>query len=263
MSVTVLVVDDEAVARRRVTRLLAERRDVRVVGECNGGAAAVEAIETLDPQLVFLDVQMPDIDGFEVLRRIDVEELPAVIFVTAYDKYALRAFEANAVDYLLKPYSPERFSQAVDRALRWIDRGGANDERRLKRLLQALLGAQNTGQMSSGPALRLERFLVKRRGVGQFIRAEDVDWIEADGNYVRLHVGPASHLVRGTITSCVERLDPARFVRIHRRFIVNIDRVRELQPWFGGDYVVLLQDGRKLRLSRNFREEFRDRMLGD
>ena len=265
MTISALVVDDEAVARRRVVRLLGDRRDVRVVGECSGGGGAVEAIGTLRPQLVFLDVQMPDLDGFEVLRRVEVDELPAVIFVTAYDQYALRAFEASAVDYLLKPYSPDRFNQAVDRALRWIARDAGEEERRLKRLLADLIRAEGggSGAAEEGSTGRLDRFLVKRRGVGQFVKAADVDWIEADGNYVRLHVGPANHLVRGTITRCAARLDPRQFVRIHRRFIVNIDRVREIQPWFGGDYVVLLHDGRKLRLSRNFREEFRSRMLGD
>lgn len=264
MTITALIVDDEAVARRRLARLLGERDDVRIVGECSGGGGAVEAIDSLRPQLVFLDVQMPDMDGFEVLRRLETDELPAVIFVTAYDQYAIRAFEASAVDYLLKPYSPERFHQAVERALRWIGQDrGQDEERRLKRLLAEMLKAQETPDGPDGGAGRLDRFLVKRRGVGQFIKAADVDWIEADGNYVRLHVGPANHLVRGTISNCAERLDPRQFVRIHRRFIVNIDRVREIQPWFGGDYVVLLQDGRKLRLSRNFREEFRNRMLGD
>lgn len=264
MTISALVVDDEAVARRRVLRLLGEREEIiTVVGECSGGLAALESIQALEPQLVFLDVQMPDLDGFEVLRRLDLDELPAVIFVTAYDRYALRAFEASAMDYLLKPYTPERFTQALDRALTWIGRNRLPEERSLKRLLETLVREQQRGESTpaeGGP--RLDRFLVKRRGIGQFVRATDVDWIEADGNYIRLHVGGASHLVRGTLASCVGRLDPRQFVRIHRRFIVNIDRVKELQPWFGGDYVIVLQDGRKLRLSRNFREQFQSRMLG-
>lgn len=265
MTIRALVVDDEAVARRRVIRLLGERDDVRLVGECSGGLAAVDAIERLKPELVFLDVQMPDIDGFEVLRRVEVETLPAIVFVTAYDQYAVRAFEASAVDYLLKPYSRERFAQAMTRASHWVKRDTHDEETRLKRLLAELLRSEEErhDRDQDPGAGRLDRFLVKRRGIGQFIRAVDVDWFEADGNYVRLHVGPASHLVRGTITSCAARLDPRQFVRIHRRFIVNVDRVKALQPWLGGDYVVLMQDGRKLRLSRNYREQFRTRMLGD
>jgi two-component system, LytTR family, response regulator len=263
MTISALVVDDEAVARRRIIRLLGERDDVRLVGECSGGLAAVQAIETLTPQLVFLDVQMPDIDGFEVLRRVDLEDLPAVIFVTAYDQYALRAFDASAVDYLLKPYSAERFGQAVTRAMGWVIGDRRGDERRLKLLLADLLRSEERRHDDDTGSGRLDRFLVKRRGVGQFIKAVDVDWFEADGNYVRLHVGTSSHLVRGTISACAERLDQRQFVRIHRRFIVNMDRVKELQPWMGGDYIVLMQDGRKLRLSRNYREQFRTRMLGD
>ena len=170
------------------------------------------------------------------------------------------------MDYLLKPYSAERFTSAVDRALRWVARQSVPDERNLKRMLEQLLHGEQGRDVGAGTdtaAARLDRFLVKRRGIGQFVKAADVDWIEADGNYIRLHVGPANHLVRGTIASCVARLDPRQFVRIHRRFIVNIDRVKELQPWFGGDYIIALRDGKKLRLSRNFREDFQGRMLGE
>jgi two-component system, LytTR family, response regulator len=270
MSVRALVVDDEAVARRRVSRLLAERDDVAVIGECSGGEAAVEAINRLQPDLVFLDVQMPDLDGFAVLRRIEPARLPAVVFVTAYDQYALRAFEACAIDYLLKPYEADRFAQAVDRAIQWIAKGTPSEqEERLKRLLREALQADRSAspeQASGGlaaPGGRIDRFMVKRGGKAQFVKAMDVDWLESDGNYVNLHVGKTSHLVRGTIAACAERLDPRQFVRIHRRYIVNVDRVKEVQPWFGGDYVILLEDGHKLRLSRNFREHFQSRMLGD
>ena len=261
-----LIVDDEALARRRVARLLAERDDVEIVGECSGGEAAVEAIRRARPDLVFLDVQMPDLDGFGVLQRLNGDHTPTVIFVTAYDQYALRAFEACAVDYLLKPYEPDRFSQAVDRAVQWIAKGSATDQdERLKRLLREVLQSQ-PAVSSDGPAAaaegRLDRFMVKRDGRSQFVRAADVDWIESDGNYVNLHVGKQSHLVRGTIAACAERLDPRQFIRIHRRYIVNMERVKEVQPWFGGDYIVLLNDGHKLRLSRNFRVDFQSRMLG-
>ena len=220
-----LVVDDEAVARRRVIRLLAERDDVELIGEANGGRAAAEAINTLHPDLVFLDVQMPDLGGFDVLRSIDAEKLPAIVFITAYDQYAVRAFEACAVDYLLKPYEPDRFAQAVDRAVQWISSSteGA-EEQRLRDLLREVLRSERSLASAESQSGRLDRFMVKRRGRAQFVRADEVDWIEADGNYVRLHVGPVNHLVRGTITACADRLDPRKFVRIHRRYIVNVDR---------------------------------------
>lgn len=263
MTLRALVVDDEAVARRRVARLLSERDDVELAGEASGGRAAVEAIGRLRPDVVFLDVQMPDLDGFQVLESLDLDELPAVVFVTAHDQHALRAFEACAIDYLLKPFPPERFHQAVDRAVRWAEQDGREvQERRLRELLREVLrGVRSEGGPLAAPPL--ERFLVKGRGRTRFVRARDVDWIESDGNYVRLHVGAEDHLVRGTIASCAERLDPRQFVRVHRRHIVNLDRVKEVQPWFGGDQVVLLDSGQKLRLSRSFREAFRSRMLGD
>jgi two-component system LytT family response regulator len=231
----------------------------------------VEAIDRLRPDLVLLDVQMPDLDGFAVLQQIDPASLPVVVFVTAYDQYALRAFEACAIDYLLKPYEPDRFTQAVDRALQWAARSApaeSEQDERLKRLLREVLGSQHdvardaAVASTGGVGRRLDRFLVKRGSRSHFVRAADVDWIESEGNYVNLHVGKQSHLVRGTIAACAERLDPRQFIRIHRRYVVNVDRVKEVQPWFGGDYVILLEDGHKLRLSRNFREHFHSRMLG-
>ena len=258
-----IVVDDEALARRRIVRLLAERDDVQLVGECSGGEAAVAEIGRLKPDLVFLDVQMPDLDGFQVLQQLDTETLPAVIFVTAYDHYALRAFEACAVDYLLKPYDPDRFTQSLDRAVRWIRTdSGSDQEASVRALLEQVLRGERAATDSQTGG-RLDRFMVRRKGRSHFIRSTDVDWIESDGNYIRLHVGPNTHLVRSTLVACAERLDPRQFVRVHRRYIVNIDRVKELQPWFGGDFVILLNDGQKLRLSRHFRWEFQSRMLGE
>lgn len=258
-----MVVDDEAVARRRIARLLAERDDIELVGEASGGQAALEAIERLMPDLVFLDVQMPDLDGFQVLQHLDVGHLPAIIFVTAYDQYAVKAFEASAVDYLLKPYDSDRFNQAVDRAAQWIAPGGHSaEEDRLRRLLNEVLGSGG-GRVAREGGGTLDRFMTKEAGRAYFVRSADVDWIQAEGNYVRLHVGQSTHLVRGTIAACAERLDPRKFVRIHRRYIVNMERVKEIQPWFGGDYVMILTTGQKLRLSRSFREQFRRRMLGE
>ena len=265
--VRALVVDDEAVGRRRVVRMAGERGDIEIVGEAGGGQDALRAIERLRPELVFLDVQMPDMDGFEVLKN--VPNLPAVIFVTAYDQYALRAFEACAVDYLLKPYETDRFNQAVDRALRWIRTESSDEDERLRSLLREVIHGAAGGAAASGgatpgdaPGGRLDRFLVKRGGKSMLVRADDVDWIESDGNYISLHVGPQSHLVRSTLAACAHRLDPQKFVRIHRRYIVNIDRVKEIQPWFGGDSIIVLNNGHKLRLSRNFREHFHSRVMG-
>jgi two-component system LytT family response regulator len=264
MTVRALIVDDEGLARRRIRRLLAAHKSVEVIGECSGGAAAVEAITTEKPDLVFLDVQMPDLDGFGVLAKLDQATLPTVIFVTAYDQYALRAFEACAIDYLVKPYAPQRFGQAVDRALRWIESGtGADNEEKLRRLLREVLhGEQAERSTPAAESPSFDRFVVKRNERTQFVRAEEVDWIESDGNYVKLHVGTASHVVRSTITACEEQMDPRRFVRVHRRYLVNMDRIKEVQPWFGGDSVIMMQNGQQLRLSRNYREHFQSRMRG-
>ena len=260
MSIRTVIVDDEGIARRRLRRLLASYHDIVIVGECSGGRSAVETIEKEKPALVFLDVQMPDLDGFGVLRELKTT-LPALVFVTAYDQYALRAFEACATDYLLKPYTTQRFTQAVDRALRWIesaDRSG--NEERIKRLMLEVLQSQQAATQPDGRSL--DRFVAKRQGRTQFVSTDEVDWIESDGNYIRLHVGTANHLVRGTIANCEERLDTKRFVRVHRRYIVNMERIREVQPWFGGDYVILLKNGQQVRLSRTYREHFQSRMRG-
>ena len=265
MSIKAVVVDDEEIARRRIMRLVGERDDIEVVAQCESGREAVEAINRLRPNLVFLDVQLPDIDGFDVLNLLEVEELPAVIFVTAYDKYALRAFESAAVDYLLKPDDADRFHRAVDRASHWIGTDAAHEEEeRLRRLLREVIRSEREAALSAGETElpRLDRFMIKDRGRTRFLRAEEVDWIEAARNYVRLHQGSDSYLVRDTIASCAERLDPRQFVRCHRRYIVNVDRVKEVQPWFGGDSVILLRDGQQLRLSRLFREQFERRMVG-
>lgn len=263
MTVRALVVDDEGLARRRIRRLLSTHKNVEFTGEFTGGFAAVEAITKDRPDLLFLDVQMPDLDGFAVLDKLKDAELPTVIFVTAYDQYALRAFEANAIDYLLKPYTSQRFNQAVDRAVRWIESSGKTDnDERLRRLLREVLRGETTPAAKPPEPGSVDRFVVKRQDRTQFVRAEDVDWIESDGNYIRLHVGTVSHPIRSTITSCEEQLDPKRFVRVHRRFLVNMNRIKEVQPWFGGDSVIVLQNGQQLRLSRNYREQFQARMRG-
>ncbi|MEO5589607.1 MAG: LytTR family DNA-binding domain-containing protein [Gemmatimonadaceae bacterium] len=262
MSIRAIIVDDEKLARSRIARLLGTHPAVHIVSDCAGGLAAVEVIEREQPDLVFLDVQMPDIDGFEVLKRLSSNAMPHVIFVTAYDHYALRAFEASAIDYLLKPYTTRRFSLAVERAISRI--GSAHrivDEERLRGLLRDVLREERPSSIPASSS-SLDRFVVKREGTTQLVKAADVDWIESDGNYVRLHTGATSHLVRGTISSFEDSLDSHMFVRVHRRYMVNIDRIREVQPWFGGDYVVILKTGQQVKLSRTHREAFDERIRG-
>jgi two-component system LytT family response regulator len=261
--IRVLVADDEPLVRRRLVRLLRAESGLEVVAECKGGRSAVEQIRALAPDLVFLDIQMPDLDGFGVIAEVGVDAMPAVVFVTAYDQYALRAFEVHALDYILKPFDGERFQNALARARAQLGaraRGGTDDER-LRRLLAEMLGRGDAPSKPASPFY--ERVAVKTDGATRILQIADVDWFETDGNYVRLHVGKSTYLIRSTANRLQEELDPARFARIHRRYLVNLDRVVGLEPWFGGDAVVLLRDGTKLRLSRNFRDDFLARMLGD
>jgi two-component system LytT family response regulator len=263
--ITVLVADDEPLARRRLIRLLRAEPGIEVVAECKGGRDAVEQILAHAPDLVFLDIQMPDLDGFGVIAEVGAQRMPAVVFVTAYDQYALRAFEVHAFDYLLKPFEGERFHAALGRVRSFLSarrREGYPGEEQLRRLLAEVLGRD--GEAPAKPASPFfERVAVKSDGGTRILQIADVDWFETDGNYVRVHVGKNTYLIRSTANRLQEELDPARFARIHRRYLVNVDRVVGLEPWFGGDAVVLLRDGTKLRLSRNFREEFLGRMLGD
>ena len=240
----ILIVDDEPLARERIRTLLAERTDVETVGECRDGQEAVEAIHSLAPDLVFLDVQMPELDGFGVIEAVGAEAMPAVIFVTAYDQHALRAFEVHALDYLLKPFDIERFNEALDRALRLLDHRSDAVSQKLARLLDDL---------GTAPS-HLDRLMIKSRARIYFVRVDEIDWIEAAGNYLRLHTGTDTHLLRQTMTRMEDQLDPNQFIRIHRSTIVNVDRVKELQSLFSGDYEVTLTDGTKLTLSRSYRD---------
>ncbi len=244
MKMRVLVVDDEPWARRRIVALLAGESDVEVVGECGDGAEAVAKIAELAPDLVFLDVQMPEIDGFEVLEAVGPSRMPRVIFATAYDAYALRAFDAQALDYLLKPFDDERFGQALSRARKDLGQSKALSDRSLHLLLESL---QQNRKF-------LQRLVVKTGGRVVFLRANDVDWFEASGNYVALHVGRESHLLRTTMSVLEPKLDPEQFVRIHRSTIVNLDRVNELLPWFRGEQTLVLNGGTRLTVGRAFRE---------
>ena len=259
-----IVADDEQLARDRIRRLLEEEPDVEVVAECADGDAAVEAIRAHRPDLAFLDVQMPGRDGLAVVDALRGEAMPVIVFATAFDEYAIRAFEVHALDYLVKPFNPRRFRAAVARAREALAQGRGANEERLLALVRQLGEAQRdlerrldaASAKPAAPERRegwLERITVRAKGRIHFVRAADVDWIGSAGNYVELHVGPAVHTVRESLTGLAARLDPARFVRIHRTTVVNVDRIREIQPWFSGDYVVLMQSGAKLTMSRSYR----------
>jgi two-component system LytT family response regulator len=241
MTIRTCIVDDEPLARERLRSLLAAEPDVELIGEYEDGAAAIPFIRQASPDLVFLDVQMPGTDGFAVLQALDSKTPRAVVFVTAYDQYALQAFDVHALDYLLKPFSASRFR----RAMQWVrmelskETPGPDVNERILSLIQNLRQPK-----------RPERLVLKTSGRVSFVRVEDIDWIEAEGNYVRLHLGTASHLLRETMKGIEAKLDPDRFIRIHRSTIVNTDRIKELQPLFHGEYAVILRDGTRLTASR-------------
>ena len=250
MTMRVLIVDDEPLVRRGLAAFLRDCTDVDIVGEAAEGREALTLIRTLRPDLVFLDVQMPEMDGFAVLAQLGADEVPEIIFVTAFDEYALKAFDVHAVDYLLKPFDQERFAVALDRAR---DRLARNDER------QEIGGLLTTLGRSSAP---LQRILVKDDGRITVVAVDEIDWIQAADNYARIHTGRGAFLLRETMRSLEERLDPSVFVRVHRSSIVNLTRVRELHPLFGGEYTIVLTSGDRLTLSRGYRDSFRDRLAG-
>jgi two-component system LytT family response regulator len=244
MTIRAVVVDDEPLARLRIRSLLAEAEDVEVVAECANGREAIGAIEGSPPDLLFLDIQMPELDGFDVLQAIGVGRVPVVIFVTAYDRFALRAFEAHALDYLLKPFDDERFEAALQRARERIrQQQGGDLDRRLRALLEEVRGDRGY----------LQRLVVPTGPRSVFVRTEEIDWIEAERNYIRLHVGGRAHLLRGNLSRIESALDPAAFCRIHRSTIVNIDRIHAVESLFGGEYLVVLHDGTKLTSGRSYR----------
>lgn len=245
-----LIVDDEPLARRRLRRLLEREREIEIAGESAGGREAVLLIREHRPDLLFLDVQMPEMDGFEILERADPEPLPLVIFVTAYDSYALRAFEVCAVDYLVKPFSRARFDSALARAKDRIRK----DHGDIRKLSLALLEALRSHS--------IDRLAVKSKGQVFFIRVEEIDWIEAEGKYIRLHCGKQSHLLREAISSMESKLDPKKFARIHRCAIVNVDRIERLESWFNNEYRVVMKTGDQLTLSRSYRKRLSE-LLGN
>ena len=243
-TIKVLIVDDERLARRLVRNMLQNYPDIEIVGECENGDEAIAALRSSTCDLMFLDVQMPETDGFAVLAGLAPEQMPHVIFVTAYDHYAVQAFKVHALDYLLKPFDQERFEEALERARRQIrdeDDGDLN-----ARLLTLL--AQRESQ-----SRHVERLLVKAEGRVFFLKTDELEWIEAQGNYVSLHAGKRKYLFREAITTLEAQLDPKKFRRISRSTIVNVDSVREFQPRFRGDYWVILRGGAKLKLSHRYR----------
>lgn len=249
MKITALIIDDEPLAREKIRRLLRSENDIEIIGEAMSGAEAVELIESRKPDLVFLDIQMPEMNGFEVLQTIENKKMPAVIFVTAYDKYAIKAFEIHALDYLLKPFDSERLQSALNRVREYLQarHHGTLDEKLLS-LLSDLKAEKDFP----------ERLVLKTAGRVFFIKTTDIDWIEAAGNYVKLHTGKDAHLLRETMNKTEAKLNPEKFLRIHRSSLVNIDRIKELNPLFNGDYAVIMQDKTELSLSRNYHDRLRE-----
>ena len=273
----VLIVDDEPLARQRVEDLLRHEEGVDIVGMIDNGSSAIEAVRSLHPDLVFLDVQMPGKTGLDVVREVGPEEMPATIFVTAYDRYALQAFDVAAVDYLVKPFDDERFEQAFRRARRLVEleeMGGLRE--RLLAVLDsgrpaasapsATLGAPVEGAPSTTSSARgvspyLERIAVEMRGKVRVVPVSQIEYITASGPYVELHTSERAYLIREAIHSLEERLDPERFLRIHRSIIVRVDLIDTFHRGAGGDYEVQLKSGARLRVSRSRREEL-ERRLG-
>lgn len=258
----VVIVDDEPLARDNIRLVLERVAGVEIVAECSDGASAVDAIRSQAPDIVFLDVQMPGMDGFGVIEAVGAGAMPVVVFVTAFNAHAIRAFEVHAVGYVLKPFHDARLVAAFNHAREIVqERRQGELARRLQNVLQSWQNANVpsmstfddipiTAASSANGARYVTRFAVRNDGNVRFVAADDVDWIEADSNYLVLHVSGTKHRIRATLRDLVGELDPKRFTRIHRSTIVNVDRIRELQPWFGGDYVAILRNGEKLKVSR-------------
>jgi len=248
-SIRALVIDDEPLAREMIREMLEGDPEVEIIGECASGREAVEAIRAMAPDLIFLDIQMPELGGFEVLESLKSDNVPYIIFATAYDQYAVRAFEVHALDYLLKPFDRERFEVAWKRAKTLIreEKVSQRDEHIL-----ALLE-----ELKAGPKY-LERLVIKTEGRVFFLDIDEIHCIESEGNYVRVYNGRKTYLLRETISGLESQLDPKKFLRIHRSSIVRIDKIKELQPWFHGEYHVVLENGKQLTLSRNYRANLQE-----
>jgi two-component system, LytTR family, response regulator len=250
-SLSVMVVDDEPLARTRIKRMLENIGSVEIVGECSNGREAVQQIPEIQPDVLLLDIQMPEMDGFEVLQSLN-SNFPYVIFVTAYDQYALRAFEVFALDYLLKPFNEARLEKAIERAREQIElKSNANFTDQISKLVNELKEKTH-----------VDRLVMKDERKIWFVPVHTIDWIEAEGKYVNVHVGRDSHLLRESLTALENKLNPKLFARIHRSSIVNVERIKELQPWFHGDYRVILNNGTELILSRTYRKRFQE-LIGE
>jgi len=252
VNLRVFIADDEAPARARLRQFLKAEPTVSLIGESANGRQALAAIQHHAPDLVFLDIQMPGLDGLEVCRALAGRSRPLIVFVTAYDQYAVQAFEVHAVDYLLKPFDQARLQRALEHARDLLERDQADAVNR------RLLAALDQWRSANPP---LDRLAFKSEGRVVFVRVGQIDWIEAEGNYARLHVGGATHLLRETMNGLEQQLPPAQFLRISRSAIVNLDRIKEVQPLFYGDQVVLLQNGTRLTLSRNYRDRLEARLV--
>ncbi len=238
-----VIVDDEPLAREKIRMLLQREPEIEIIDECTNGQEAIATIKKEFPDLLFLDIQMPGADGFEVLRKVGINRVAAIVFVTAYDQHALRAFEFHALDYLLKPFAARRFREALQRAKEHLRR---EPNEQFNRQLLALLNDINRGLQHDA------RLMIKSGGRVVFLKTGQIDWIEAAGNYVLLHAGKDSHMLHETMNHIHANLDPRQFLRIHRSTIVNVECIKELQPLFYGDYQVILKDGTKLTLSRKY-----------
>jgi two-component system, LytTR family, response regulator len=257
--IDVLLIDDEPLARKRLRQFLREFDDCTVIGECGDGQEAIDRIRELQPDLVFLDVQMPEVSGLEVLAALEPEERPLVVFVTAHDEYAVRAFEVHAVDYLLKPFDRERFRVAYQHARDLVSTRAAVQEHAKLNALLAETGRVSTAPQSPEPLLH-DRILVKAGSRVLFLTLCDIDWVEAAGNYVKLHVGGEEYIVRESISRLESMLAPRQFARVHRSTIVNLNRVKELRPWFSGEMVIVMLNGTELKLSRTYRRDLERRV---
>lgn len=250
--ITTVIVDDEPLARRNLRLLLKDDPEIEIAGEANSGREALSLIRKHSPDLVFLDIQMPEMDGFGVLENLDASQLPVIVFVTAFDQYALKAFEFHALDYLLKPFDDARFGKALAQAKLQVEQRELKD---LSSRLVALLENRDKPLEQPARSKYVSRLLIKSAGRVFFLKTDEIDYVQAEDYYVKLHVGRKSHLLRETMNEMEAKLDPSRFLRIHRSSIVNIERIRELQQHFNGEYIVLLHDGTELKLSRSRREQ--------
>ena len=257
-AIRVLIVDDESLARKRIRDLLSKQDDFEVIGECESGEEAVEAINSEITDLVFLDIQMQDMDGFSVLEKAQPQDLPAIIFVTAYDQYALKAFEVHAIDYLLKPFDDERFDETLEYVSRKIKKDSIRDlGKKITSLLADLSDSEENKTKPQSIAADSEfqkRLVIKSTGKITFVEVDEIEWISAEGSYVGLNTRGKSHLMRGTLKKLEATLDPKKFVRIHRSTIVNLSFIKELKSHFHGEFVVILKNGERLKLSRSYRE---------